>query len=158
MIVPAERKLDADAEVFMPRSAAAVEDGILDGWMKEAMEEERLEEEYEDCPDLIGASDSEEDGSFKPEETDEDEEEDDEEIEEEDEENEGEAEEGEDDDVTEKEEDKEGKDGQLEEEEGISKEERITMQTQNITELMEDGTFLFEDQIDITFLQECKIP
>ena len=31
------------------------------------------------------------------------------------------------------------------------------MQTQNITELMKNYTFLIEDQIDITFIQECKI-
>ena len=36
-------------------------------------------------------------------------------------------------------------------------EESITMQTQNITGLATNGSFLIEDKIDMTFLQECKV-
>ena len=39
--------------------------------------------------------------------------------------------------------------------EGVKK--RITIQTQNITELATNRGFLMDDQIDITFIQECKV-
>ena len=35
--------------------------------------------------------------------------------------------------------------------------EMATMQTQNVTELMKNYVFLIEDDIDINFMQDCKL-
>ena len=36
-------------------------------------------------------------------------------------------------------------------------EESVTIQTQNVTELAKNGGFLIEDEVDIHFMQECKV-
>ena len=42
-------------------------------------------------------------------------------------------------------------------EEKHEEEESVTMQTQNVTELAKNGSFLMEDNVDINFMQECKV-
>ena len=153
MTVEAKRfKLNPEAVEFVPADVAMFGDAGLDEEHMGGFEHEHGENDDDD--DLVGALFSEEDDSFKPDDTDEEEDQDEDEEGDEDEDNEESDEE--------KEQEGRGEDGQAEEkekdEEGESEEdETATMQTQNVTELMKNHTLLIEDKIDINFLQECKI-
>ena len=131
--------LNPDAEVFVPASSGR----------QEADDDEDCDEDS-----MIGGLVSEEGGSFKPKESEEEDNEDEEhepaeESGEEDQEDEaGEATEKEDldEDMEESEENKRGYDDEM-----------ATMQTQNVTELMKNYVSLIEEDIDINFMQECKL-
>jgi hypothetical protein len=208
--MPAERGLNAEAETFVPRMAAAadrhgkkvglnpeaevfvpdakrrraeetmLDDGALseertgeeddidfekdeeemreDEEDEDGMNEDDVRKDDDEYDDLIGVSDSDEEESFKPEDTDEEEQEDDEES------SEGGREEGDEEDDKEDKDEESGEEKDEEQEEKGKEdetkgedEEHVTMQTQNITELMKNKTFLLEDDVDVTFLQECKV-
>ena len=101
----------------------------------------------DDISELIGDLPSEDGNSFKPNDTEDDV----------DDEHEEEKESAKEEETEEKEErDEEEEDTEEPEEGREDNDETVTMRTHNVTELMKNHTFITEDDVDISFMQECK--
>ena len=158
--IPKNQGMNIEAAIFQPNDAEMEGGNDLIGALESREEEGSVMQNEEESEDEVDQSDEEEEVYEEEQEEDEESDED------------GGDEDDEKDDKEDKDEESE-EEGSDEPEEAENErvhfysfsveeakgedDEHVTLQTQNITELMKSMAFLMEDDVDVTFMQECKV-